>query len=514
MLKLLVRFSLVATVAALVASAGAPAATYEEVLAQIVAEPYQPAYVPVGADSAFAPAVVPNTLPAQDYTTGSVPGNPDHPDWPATFQYVRYFSGDGAPLRARLALHPGFHSGVVVVHGFNTNGKESVIRWAAMLYANGYNVLASDQRDFKDEYANGDGYPAWRQSFGWKESTDVLAAGQFLKSQPGVTSVGAFGFSLGAQDTVLAMALDPLGQVFGAGLAFSGPGDQNAQIYSTAEPPGCQPPSCTYPATNALVALVVPPYGAGGKYDEPCEVLVDAGELYGTTPAAILGQLKGYRAQQGISVPLLTFYSQDDPLVEPFHATMMAGYEGGKPLQRTYLIQQGNHAYFYDRWWQQRAALLYFKGLLPGADADASVTTTPTVNQTPAGAPLSQQLVSLGNPTPQQADELAAVPVVCPGSPTAVTIDSFSARRAGSGVLLRWRTASEAGVLGFHVYGERAGRRVRLNRALVAASGLVGRPAGGYAYAFRARLGSGRFWLEEVRLDGSRRLRGPVRAGR
>ena len=27
-------------------------------------------------------------------------------------------------------------------------------------------------------------------------------------------------------------------------------------------------------------------------------------------------------------------------------------------------MQQGEHAYFYDRWWQQRAILLYFKALL------------------------------------------------------------------------------------------------------------------------------------------------------
>ena len=155
-------------------------------ISQILAQPYQPAYAPAGFDSAFPvdsanTTPVPNTAPAQDYTSGSVPGDPDHPNWPTAFQYVTasngLVSGDGAPLRGRLALHPGFHPGIVVVHGFNTNGKESVIRWAAMLYANGYNVLAADQRDFKDEYDHREGYPNWLQTFGWKESQDVLAAG-------------------------------------------------------------------------------------------------------------------------------------------------------------------------------------------------------------------------------------------------------------------------------------------------------------------------------------------------
>ena len=36
---------------------------------------------------------------------------------------------------------------VVVVHGFNTHGIGSVIRWAAMIYKNGYNVLAADHLD-------------------------------------------------------------------------------------------------------------------------------------------------------------------------------------------------------------------------------------------------------------------------------------------------------------------------------------------------------------------------------
>ena len=91
---------------------------------------------------------------------------------------------------------------------------------------------------------------------------------------------------------------------------------------------------------------------------------------------------------------------------------MMAGYQAASPLQRTLELARGAHAYFYDRWWQQRAILLYFKSLLPGADRDASIGTTPTVNQTPGGAPAGQQLVDLGSPTPSYADAQAA-PFVC-----------------------------------------------------------------------------------------------------
>ena len=144
----------------------------------ILAQPYQPDYVPTGTDSAFGAAGVLDTAPAEDYTTGSIPGSPDAPAWPPWFTPVSFTSGDGAPLFGELAVHSGTTPGVVVVHGFNTHGYASVIRWATMLYANGYDVLAADQRDYSFEFSAGVGYPAWQQTFGWKESQDVLAAGR------------------------------------------------------------------------------------------------------------------------------------------------------------------------------------------------------------------------------------------------------------------------------------------------------------------------------------------------
>ena len=406
--------ALLSPAATTAASTPARVASFGDAVDRILAEPYQPAYVPLGFDSAFAPALVPNTAPAQDYTSGSIPESPDHPAWPPAFREVLLFSGDGAPFFARVALHAGVtRPGVAVVHGFNTNGKESVIRWAAMLYANGYNVIAADQRSFAAEHDAGYGPPTWVQTFGWKESEDVLAAGRHLAAQPGVGDVGVMGFSLGAQDTVLALALDgqqPRGhRVFAAGLAFSGPADQNAQIYSTAAPPFCQTPFCTYPATQALALLVVPPYSTG----DPCRILTTAGTRYATDPYSILAHESAYHAQTEVKVPLLNVYAADDLLVQPFHATLMAGYEGGNPLQLTLEVQLGNHAYFYDRWWQQRATLLYFRETLPDA-ASALVGAGPTVNRTPGGAPFGEQLVALGAPSRAEADAIAfGSPFVC-----------------------------------------------------------------------------------------------------
>lgn len=392
------------------ALADSPGQRLDAAVQALLAEPYQPAYVPTGRDAAFPDADVANTAPAQDYTTGSIPGSPDAPAWPAAFEPVLFSSADGAPLLGQLGVHPGVRRpGVVVVHGFNTHGYASVIRWAAALYAAGYDVLAADQRDFSFAYGAGLGYPAWEQTFGWKESEDVLAAGRYLKAQPDVGSVGVVGFSEGGQNTVLALALDAASSnpVFRAGLQFSGPADQDTQIYSTAMPAGCATPLCTYPATEALALLVVPPYSTGN----PCTILDRAAALYGTDAFSILAHETAFHAQARVRVPLLSVYSADDSLVPAFQAGMMAGYAAGNPSLRVLELQRGEHAYFYDRWWQQRAILLYFRSTLPDAARNPAVGTEPTVDRTPGGAPAGSQLVPLAASRASADAQLA--PFIC-----------------------------------------------------------------------------------------------------
>jgi dienelactone hydrolase len=380
-----------ALVAALSLAPGALADRFSTAVGQILAQPYQPDYVPLGPDTAFD-TLVPNTLPAEDYTTGSIPGSPDYPAWPAAFSQVLFHSGDGAPLFGMLGLHPGHHPGVVVVHGFNTHGYASVIRWAALLYARGYNVLAADQRDFYFESQAGYGNPNWLQTFGWKESEDVLAAGRYLKAQPGVFTVGVVGFSEGAQNTVLALAQDA-SHVFSAGLTFSAPADQNTQI------------STNPVATDALVTLVTP------KETSACNALAHAATYYGTTGFDILARETAMHAQTKVRVPLLNFYAADDSLVPAFEARMMAAYGRGHTIE----LARGEHAYFFDRWWQQRAILLYFKSQLPLAGFDPTIGTDASVNQTPLGAPASTQTVDLGAPSHEWADGQLA-PYVCDAS--------------------------------------------------------------------------------------------------
>ncbi len=96
--------------------------------------------------------------------------------------------------------------------------------------------------------------------------------------------------------------------------------------------------------------------------------------------------------------------------------------------------------------------------------------------------------------------------VTTPTCTTAVVLRSFSASRTASGAWLRWRTASETRTLGFNVYREQAGRRVKLNRTLLR-SVTSGRTGGGTHSFLDRNAPSARltYKLEAVGVDGSRR---------
>ena len=107
-------------------------------------------------------------------------------------------------------------------------------------------------------------------------------------------------------------------------------------------------------------------------------------------------------------------------------------------------------------------------------------------------------------------------------APTGITLQSFSARMGtdksgASRVLLTWKTAGEAHNLGFNVYRELNGNRVRMNPSIIAGSALrmtggLPRHAGkSYAWLDPAVGGAGStYWLEDIDVNGTRTMHGPV----
>lgn len=386
----------------------------DAVVERILDLPYQPAFVPTGTDTAFGDTAWPAAFPVTDTTSGTCCAGPapDQPPladlappfaaFPDSFESVELTSYDGTPLHARVSIVPGA-PGVVVMHGFNTNGKHSIVRYAAALRANGFSVIAPDHRDMGREWERGG---SWHpdgtrhgQSLGWKESEDLLVAAADLRSR-GVDRVGVLGFSEGAQNTILALGKDHDGLI-DAALTFSGPADQ-ATLARRNEA-----------STAALMTTVV-------NNPDVCGYLAEVGarDEFAASPNFMLRHDSAVDTLDGIvgagvDTPALHVYADDDQLVPSWNAVALASRTTAMPSQRTLLAREGNHAYFYDRWWTQAAALEWFRTWL---DPHDTTTATPTVAQTAGGTPFRDHLVDLSGTTRADGDAELRDRALCPAA--------------------------------------------------------------------------------------------------
>jgi len=103
-------------------------------------------------------------------------------------------------------------------------------------------------------------------------------------------------------------------------------------------------------------------------------------------------------------------------------------------------------------------------------------------------------------------------------APTRINLQSLTAEGTSHGTVLRWKTGGELNNLGFNVYRERNGERVRLNPTLVAGSALMmsgyseKHAAKSYAWIDPVGTPTSAYWLEDLDLNGQRTLHGPVTA--
>jgi uncharacterized repeat protein (TIGR01451 family) len=102
--------------------------------------------------------------------------------------------------------------------------------------------------------------------------------------------------------------------------------------------------------------------------------------------------------------------------------------------------------------------------------------------------------------------------------PTSVKLESFTASGGVGQVVLDWKTGSESRNLGFNVYREVNGQRVLLNPSLIAGAALTFRAASpqhtarSYSWMDASGPSGAQYWLEDVELDGTRSMHGPVSA--
>ena len=142
---------------------------------------------------------------------------------------------------------------------------------------------------------------------------------------------------------------------------------------------------------------------------------------------------------------------------------------------------------------------------IPGTPGVAVNTATVTADQT--------------DPTPANNSSTWTESIT---APTRITLQSFSAhsgtdRNGANRVVLTWKTGGEAHNLGFNVYREQNGNRVRMNPSIIAGSALLMSGAlpkhAGRSYAWidpSAGLTGSSYWLEDIDVNGTRTLHGPV----
>jgi signal peptidase I len=145
--------------------------------------------------------------------------------------------------------------------------------------------------------------------------------------------------------------------------------------------------------------------------------------------------------------------------------------------------------------------------------AVATITITATA-VTPSQA-VNTAVVNSATPDPVLSNNTATITTLIE-FPNVVRMGGFTATQTANGVLLSWNTGGELHNLGFNLYRDVAGEKVRLNPSLIAGSSLLMREAleqhGAKTYGWidHSSNAGGLYWLEDVDLNGTRTMHGPV----
>ena len=149
--------------------------------------------------------------------------------------------------------------------------------------------------------------------------------------------------------------------------------------------------------------------------------------------------------------------------------------------------------------------------------ATISILTIPNA----PGVVLNAATVSADQADPNQSNNTATQSETIT-APTGITLQSFSAhtgtdKNGASRVVLTWKTGGEAHNLGFNVYRDQNGNRVRMNPSMIAGSALLMSGAlpkhAGRSYAWidpSAGMTGASYWLEDIDVNGTHTMHGPV----
>ncbi|HZR66755.1 MAG TPA: C25 family cysteine peptidase [Terriglobales bacterium] len=153
-----------------------------------------------------------------------------------------------------------------------------------------------------------------------------------------------------------------------------------------------------------------------------------------------------------------------------------------------------------------------FTSLAASSSAIITIRTTAAVQYSLA---VNTAIVNATTPDPNPLNNTATVSTPIEG-PTSVRLNTFIATQNGTDVLISWKSGGELHNLGFNVYKELGGEKVRLNPSLIAGSALMMREtleqhtAKSYGWIDHGAGAGALYWLEDVDLNGTRTLHGPI----
>jgi uncharacterized repeat protein (TIGR01451 family) len=153
------------------------------------------------------------------------------------------------------------------------------------------------------------------------------------------------------------------------------------------------------------------------------------------------------------------------------------------------------------------------------ANASTATVTILTLAGAPGTATNTASVIADQMTSPNTSTQVETITAA-----TSIKLESFAAqlgrdKTGAARVVLLWKTGGEVHNLGFNVYREQSGERVQLNPSLIAGSALLMSGAlpkhSGKTYTWidsSTGAGTGSYWLEDVDVNGTRALHGPISA--
>lgn len=150
--------------------------------------------------------------------------------------------------------------------------------------------------------------------------------------------------------------------------------------------------------------------------------------------------------------------------------------------------------------------------LAGGATAAVTIQTTPN---TPSAAVNTAVVSPVGVIDPNLNDNTATFTSTIE-FPNSVRLNSFTAAAGAAGAVVSWNSGGELHNLGYNVYRDVNGEKARLNSSLIAGAALLMRDtveqhaAKTYRWIDHSPVSGGLYWLEDVDLNGTRTMHGPI----